>query len=95
MLFFFKWPCRPDARLCWAEHAARTERHVANTELNLGNAKTLPMFEHWDLNRYGECTLNYRHSPSRHEMKGTTSLTGSLYHREKSTVSTTQVAGWV
>lgn len=63
MLFFFKWPWRLNVRLCWAEHAARTERYVTNTELNLGNTKTVPMFEHWDLKRYGECALNYRHSP--------------------------------
>jgi len=65
--------------LCWLEHAGRTDRHVTNTELKLGNAKTLPMLEHSDLKTYGECTLNYRHSPSRYEMKGTNSLTGSLY----------------
>ena len=68
--------------LCWLEHAGRTDRHVTNTELKLGNSKTVPMFEHWDLKTYRECTLNYRHSPSRHEMKGTTSLTGPLYPRE-------------
>ena len=42
---FFKCPCRLNVRLYRTELAARTDRHVTYTELNLGNARTVPMFE--------------------------------------------------
>jgi hypothetical protein len=85
----FKRSCRLNVRQCWTEHTARTYRPCHEHRIKLGEYQNSSYI--WTLipKMYGECTLNYRHSPSRHEMKGKLSLTGYLYPKEKSTVSST------